>query len=289
MAKYDLGIDVNPGASGVEISIEYARDMFDAATVVRLGTLWRRLLLAAIAAPETAVRALPVLGAAERAEVIEGFNTTAAAYPDGTVLDLFEAQVVRTPQAIAVVDGEDETSYRALASAARRLGRHLIGLGVGAETVVGVCLDRSAGLIEGLLGVFEAGGGYLPLDPDYPAERLGFMLGDAAAPVVLTTRAHAAHARDGAGGPAVPRGGARRGGDRGGDRGATRRADLSIGTARGAGSRQPGLCDLHLRLNRNAQGGDDRTPGTRELCPICRRRLCFRESRSGPASHDHRI
>ena len=106
VAKYDLGIDVNPGASGVEISIEYARDMFDAATVVRLGTLWRRLLLAAIAAPATAVRALPVLGAAERAEVVEGFNATAAAYPTGTVLDLFEAQAARTPQAIAVVDGE---------------------------------------------------------------------------------------------------------------------------------------------------------------------------------------
>ena len=92
----------------------------------------------------------------------EGFNATAADYPrDRTVLDLFEAQVMRTPQAIAVVDGERETSYGALASAARRLGRHLIGLGVGAETVVGVCLDRSAGLIEGLLGVF-AGGRRLP-------------------------------------------------------------------------------------------------------------------------------
>ena len=145
---------------------------------------------------------------------------------------------MRTPQAIAVVDGERETSYRALASAARRLGRHLIGLGVGAETVVGVCLDRSAGLIEGLLGVFAAGGGYLPLDPDYPAERLGFMLGDAAAPVVLTTRAHAAHL---AGGHRHPPCRARRGSDGGGDRGAARRADRCSrsGTRRSAPTAWP--------------------------------------------------
>ena len=93
VAKYDLGIDVNPGASGAEISIEYARDMFEEATVVRLGSLWRRLLLAAVAAPETAVQALPLLEAAERAEVVEGFNATAADYPrDRTMLDLFEAR-----------------------------------------------------------------------------------------------------------------------------------------------------------------------------------------------------
>ena len=193
-AQFELLVDLTETAAGLTGSLSYASALFDRSSAERLAAQFCRVLAGIAAEPATAVRALPVLGPAERAEVVAGFNATAAAYPrDRTVLDLFEAQVMRTPQAIAVVDGERETSYRALASAARRLGRHLIGLGVGPETVVGVCLDRSAGLIEGLLGVFQAGGGYLPLDPDYPAERLGFMLGDAAAPVVLTTRAHAAH------------------------------------------------------------------------------------------------
>ena len=251
-AQFELLVDLTETAAGLAGSLSYASALFDRSSAERLAAQFCRVLAGIAAEPATAVRALPVLGLAERLEVVAGFNATAAAYPRGTVLDLFEAQVMRTPQAIAVVDGERETSYRALASAARRLGRHLIGLGVGPETVVGVCLDRSAGLIEGLLGVFAAGGGYLPLDPDYPAERLGFMLGDAAAPVVLTTRAHAAHLTGATGIRLVVL-----------DDAATAAAIAAqpdgpiaaVGTARAAGPRQPGLCDLHLGLDRPAQGG----------------------------------
>ena len=102
---------------------------------------------------------------------------------------MFAAQAERTPDAVAVV-GEDQTlSYGELEVRANRLAHHLRGLGVGPEVVVGLCVERSAAMVVGLLGILKAGGAYLPLDPSYPAERLGFMLADAGAPVLVTTAA----------------------------------------------------------------------------------------------------
>src|SRR4029079_5433227 len=109
----------------------------------------------------------------------------------GTVVELFAAQAARTPAATAVVFGEEELSYRELDARANRLAHHLRGLGVGPERVVGLCVVRSAELIVALLGILKAGGAYLPLDPDYPVERLAFMLADAGARVLITDAASA--------------------------------------------------------------------------------------------------
>jgi non-ribosomal peptide synthetase component F len=192
-AQFELTLNLTETASGLAGTLEYASALFDAASAERLASRFGLLLAGIVANPEGLVADLPVMDAAERALVVETFNATAAYYPrDRTVLDLFEEQAVRTPDAVAVLDGEREVGYGGLASASRRLGRYLIGHGVGPEGVVGVCMERSAELIVSLLGVFQAGAGYLPLDPEYPAARLGFMLADAAATVVIITRAHAA-------------------------------------------------------------------------------------------------
>jgi len=158
-AQFDLSLDIAPAAAGLEGSLSYASALFDAATAQRLAARFGLLLAGIAAAPETLVAALPVMDTDERALVVSGFNATAVDYPrDRTVLDLFEARAGTQPDAVAVVDGARQVSYGALASASRRLGRHLIGLGVGPEVMVGVCLDRSAELIVSLLGVFQAGG-----------------------------------------------------------------------------------------------------------------------------------
>ena len=196
-APLELLVDVTETAAGLEGRLIYASALFDAASARRLAERFCLLLSGIAAAPETQIAELPVMAAAERALVVSGFNATAADYPrDRTVVELFEVQAARVPDALAVVDGVREVGYGALASASRRLGRHLIGLGVGPETVVGVCLEHSADLIVALLGVFQAGGAYLPLDPEYPPARLRLMLADAAAPVLIATRTYAERLAD---------------------------------------------------------------------------------------------
>ena len=147
-----------------------------------------RLLEAAVADPERAIGRLDILGAEERATILREWNATARAVPCATLPELFAAQVARTPEAVAVVFEEERLSYGELDARSNRLAHHLRALGVGPEVVVGLCIERSLECSWGLLGILKAGGAYLPLDPDYPPERLAFMLADAGAPVLVTQR-----------------------------------------------------------------------------------------------------
>ena len=129
-------------------------------------------------APGTPLRQIPVLEPGQRQQVVAGWNQTARSVRPATLADLFAAQVSRTPDAVAVACGAVQLSYAALDAASSRLARLLIGRGAGPERVVAVAMSRSAGLVTALLAVLKAGAAYLPVDPAYPPERIGFMLAD---------------------------------------------------------------------------------------------------------------
>jgi amino acid adenylation domain-containing protein len=150
-------------------------------------TAMHSLVQALEQAPQTPALALSVLPESEREEVIEGFNATAVIYPQDKLLHgLFEEQVGRTPDAVAVVYEGQSLSYAELNARANQLARYLKAQGVGPERTVGICVERSLEMVVGLLGILKSGGAYVPLDPSYPAERLQYMLSDAAPRVLLT-------------------------------------------------------------------------------------------------------
>ena len=128
-----------------------------------------------------------MLSEAEKHQVLVEWNETKRDYPkDKCIHQLFEEQVKRTPEAVAVVFEDQQLTYRELNSQANQLAHYLKKLGVGPETLVGICVERSLEMIVGLLGILKAGGAYVPLDPGYPKERLAFMLEDARVGVLLT-------------------------------------------------------------------------------------------------------
>ena len=224
--------------------LEYASDLFDAATVEALGRRLIRLLEAAVADPERALGALPILEPAERDTILRRWNDTAQPTEPTTLPELFAAQALRTPAAAAVMFEDRVLSYAELDAHANRLAHHLQSLGVGPETIVGLLVERSPEMVVGLMGILKAGGAYLPLDPNYPRERLAFMLADAGAAVLVTQQAlldRLPEARIGAAGAARRR--------LAGDRAPARHR-----AAARPRSRPPRLCHLHLRLNRHAKG-----------------------------------
>ena len=175
-----------------------AADLFDPAAARALGERLARVLAAVAADPGIRLYQAQVLDQAEREQLVTGWNDTAAAVPDGTLPQLLEAQAARTPDAVAVVADGAALSYAELDARANRLARYLAGLGTGPEQVVAVVMDRSAELVTALLAVLKAGAAYLPVDPGYPADRIGFMLADSRAVCVLAS-AEAAAGLPGAG------------------------------------------------------------------------------------------
>jgi amino acid adenylation domain-containing protein len=167
--------------------VEYSTELFEAATIERLLGHLRMLLEGAVGDPDRCVWELPLLTSPERRRLVIDYNATASAFADAVGFHrLVEAQVDRTPEAVAVICGERELSYRELDLAANGMAHRLRELGVGPEVLVGVCLERSPELVVALLAVLKAGGAFVPLDPSYPPERLAFMLADAGIAVLVT-------------------------------------------------------------------------------------------------------
>ncbi|HSK78180.1 MAG TPA: amino acid adenylation domain-containing protein, partial [Thermoanaerobaculia bacterium] len=186
-AKFDLTLNLTEHEGGLGGTMEYATDLFDATTVDRLIAGLERLLAAAVAAPDLSVAELPLLSAGERHQVLTEWNDTGEEEWDGPVTFLVERWGREQPDAPAVVDAEGRTlTWGELCERSGRLAAFLRSQGVGPETLVAVRMERSADLLVAQLGVLKAGAAYVSLDPAHPADRLAFMLEEAAAPVVLT-------------------------------------------------------------------------------------------------------
>jgi amino acid adenylation domain-containing protein len=188
-ARFDLNWHVTESAEGLLVSVVYSTDLFDRGTVARMLGHLQRLLEGVVADPDQKLSDLPLLTPEERHQLLVAWNDTQAHYPqDRCIHQLFEAQVERTPQAIAVVQQSERLTYAQLNRRANLLAHRLQALGVRPGVLVGICAERSLEMIVGLLGILKAGGGYVPLDPDYPPGRLALMLRDARATVLLTRR-----------------------------------------------------------------------------------------------------
>jgi amino acid adenylation domain-containing protein len=186
-AKFELTLTVVETREGLRGAVNYNRDLFDGTTIERLMGHWSRVLEAVAGDATQRLSQLPLLSRAERQELLVGWNETASDYErEQSVVARFEQQVERTAAAVALEYGTAQLSYGELNERANQLAHYLRGRGVGAETLVGVYLERSVELVVALLAVVKAGGAYVPLDPQYPAERLSFILRETKAAVVLT-------------------------------------------------------------------------------------------------------
>ncbi|MFY0562651.1 amino acid adenylation domain-containing protein [Archangium lansingense] len=184
-ARLDLMLSLEETAGGLRGHVEYSTDLFDEATVRRMLAHYERVLRGA-ATPDMGIADLPLLDAEERARVLGEWSRGPEPGQEETTLPaLVEAQARRTPDAVAVSAGDESLTYRELDRRANQLAHHLRRLGVGPESVVGLCAERSLELAVGMLGISKAGGAYLPLDPAYPEDRLAFMLKDSRVSVLV--------------------------------------------------------------------------------------------------------
>jgi amino acid adenylation domain-containing protein len=179
-----LGADSSAGISGFVV---YSTDLFDETTITRMLGHFQTLLEGIVANPEQRIAGLPILSGSEHHQLLVEWNNTQVDYPkDPCIHQLFEAQVEKTPDAVAVVFEDKQLTYRELNSRSNQLAHYLQKQGVSAEVLVGLCVERSPDMIVGMLGILKAGGAYVPLDPSYPSDRLNSIIEDAQVSVLLT-------------------------------------------------------------------------------------------------------
>ncbi len=185
-AKFDLLLNIEDAPEGFRGWFEYRTDLFDRPTIGRMAGHFQTLLEGVVEEPEGHIAWLPLLSQAEQHMHIQQHNQSAADYPrDACFQVLFEAQAAQHPDHIAVTYEHQQLSYGTLNTRANQLAHHLRSLGVGPDTLVAICMERSLEVLVAIVGVLKAGGAYLPLDPAYPPERLQFMLSDSQAAVLL--------------------------------------------------------------------------------------------------------
>ena len=201
-AKFPLTLSLEDGADEIRMTLEYRTDCFEGGFAEALLGRFVAVLSALVADPGRLVGELDGLAEGERDRLLGQWNDTAVPVPPVTAAQLVARQVAQCPDAVAVVDDGSRLTYRELDAAAERVAVALRGLGVGPEQVVAVCLPRSCALLAAWLGVWKAGGAWLPLDPEHPDARLAYLLGDAGVRAVVTDRVGAG--RIAAAGPALP-------------------------------------------------------------------------------------
>jgi amino acid adenylation domain-containing protein len=188
-SRFDLMVLVDETEGELRALVEYATALFDAPTIERMIGHFGALLSAALADPDARISALPLLSAEERAAVVQRGNETERDWPFAAVHRLFAEQAARTPDAVAVEGADGALTYAQLDALSAGVAAALRARGAGRGSLVAVCAERSARMVAALLGVLRTGAAYLPLDPEYPADRLSYMLEDSGASVLLLDRA----------------------------------------------------------------------------------------------------
>ena len=186
-SKFDLTIEITPSGNALNAAIEYNTDLFDGGTIDRLWDHFTTYLENAVEAPAQKAQEISLLTSAERQQLVVEWNSTERTYPRETPLaKLVEVQAKQTPNAVAVVYGDQQVTYRELNERANQLAHELRKRGAGPDQVVGLCVDRSTDMVVALLAIMKAGAAYLPMDPMLPPDRLGYMLGDSGVRLLLT-------------------------------------------------------------------------------------------------------
>jgi amino acid adenylation domain-containing protein len=187
VSGFDLTLSLQQDSSGISGTLEYSTGLFDAETIERMMGHFEILLQGIVDNPDEIIGHLPMLAAPERERLLVDWNQTAVDFPaEVPVHRLFEEQVERTPDRLAIEHEDDRVSYRELNARANQAAHYLRKRGVGPEMLVGICMSRSVDLVVWLLGILKAGGTYVPLDPDHPRRRTLFILEDSEATLVLT-------------------------------------------------------------------------------------------------------
>ncbi|WP_301294624.1 amino acid adenylation domain-containing protein [Pseudomonas sp. S3E17] len=185
-AQFDLSLDTQASADGIHATLTYATDLFDPIVLERMLAHWQNLLQGMLNDPQQRVSQLPLLDPCEQQVLVAQWNATARDYSCQPVHHLIEAQAAQTPDAPALVFAAQRLDYAELNRRANRLAHRLIRAGVGPDVLVGLVVERSVEMVVGLLAVLKAGGAYVPMDPDYPRERLAYMLEDSGVKLLLT-------------------------------------------------------------------------------------------------------
>lgn len=186
-AHLDLNLMVMEAEGVLQLCWQYNTDLFDATRITQMASHFQTLLAGIVANPQQPISQLPLITEVEQHQLLVEWNNTHVDYPqDLCIHQLFEQQVERNPDTVAVVFENQQLTYGELNCRANQLAHYLQSLGVGADVLVGICVERSLEMLVGLLGILKAGGAYVPLDPEYPQERLSFMLADTQAKVLLT-------------------------------------------------------------------------------------------------------
>ncbi|HZH63711.1 MAG TPA: amino acid adenylation domain-containing protein, partial [Flavisolibacter sp.] len=186
--KFDITFTITETDNGLHGIVEYCTDLYTLQTMNRMFGHYEELLVSIIKDPGQKVSTLPMLTSVERHQLLEEFNATTSPYPwDKTIVQLFEDQVRESPSAVAIVFEDEQLTYQQLNERANQLAGYLRSKGVGIERLLPICIERSIEMIVGILGILKAGAAYVPIDPEYPQERISYMLQDTGATLVLTS------------------------------------------------------------------------------------------------------
>ena len=187
-SKFDITLTATELDTGIAMNIEYRTSLFDRSTMERMASHYRELLEGIVLDMDRSVGGIPMLTSQELTTLLEDFQGPEVAYDSQkTLVDLFEQQARSTPQNVALVYQEQTLTYRELDRRSNQLARHLKELGAGPEALVGICIERSLEMVIGILGILKSAGAYVPIDPDYPSQRIGYMLGDAQIELLLSS------------------------------------------------------------------------------------------------------